>query len=236
MVFRLLKVLGFDVSAKIDAVVAGLELRAEEISDHLKQAAQEAAVIGALSASAAITGAMALGVGLIALYRGTAEAAGAYVGLEVDGAVLVVVTVLLALAAIIKSKSLSRSKIKKLRYAGEAQHTSPEHRIITHESVVDAGANATHPLAAPTAATPAVGATSDINAVEPLAFFLSKVIQEPSGDNPFVDEIMGNLRATAKGTPGEAIDRAANVIRRGDRKELALILTGAAFIGWLLTR
>jgi hypothetical protein len=64
MVFRLLNFFGLDVSAKIDAV------------------------IGALSASAAITGAMALRVGLIALYRRTAEVGGAYVGLEVDGAFL----------------------------------------------------------------------------------------------------------------------------------------------------
>ena len=60
--------------------------------DHVKQVAEEAAVIAALSAIAAVTAAMALGVGLIALYRWTADAYGVYAGLGAVGAILVAVT------------------------------------------------------------------------------------------------------------------------------------------------
>jgi hypothetical protein len=50
--------------------------------------------------------------------------------------------------------------------------------------------------------------------VEPMAFFLSKVMKYPRAENPMVDELVGNLRETARGTADEAIARAADVIRK----------------------
>jgi hypothetical protein len=85
-----------------------------------------------------------------------------------------------------------------------------------------------------TAANEAINATgSDL--VEPLAFLLSKAVKDPSVGNPVIDELIGNLRATAHGTTDEAISRAANVIRHGDKANLVVVLTGAALIGWLLS-
>ena len=94
---------GLDVPVKIEAAKASLERRVEEAADHVKQVAVGAAVIAALSAIATITAAMAVGVGLIALYRWTADAYGAYAALGVVGVILVVATVILATAAAIKS-------------------------------------------------------------------------------------------------------------------------------------
>jgi hypothetical protein len=78
----------------------------------------------------------------------------------------------------------------------------------------------------PSRATP-IASANDL--AEPLAFLLSSV------GNPLVDELILNLQTTAHGTADEAIDRATDVIRRGDRTNLVVVLTGAAFIGWLLT-
>jgi DNA-binding MurR/RpiR family transcriptional regulator len=61
-------------------------------------------------------------------------------------------------------------------------------------------------------------------------------VKYPSIGNPVVDELIGSLRTTAHGTADEAIGRAANVIRHGNRTNLVIVLTGAAFVGWLLTR
>ena len=72
--------------------------------------------------------------------------------------------------------------------------------------------------------------------MEPLAFFLPKVVKYPSIGNPVVEELIGTLRATAHGTADEAIDRAADVIRYGDRTNLVVVLVGAALGGWLLTK
>ena len=69
-----------------------------------------------------------------------------------------------------------------------------------------------------------------------MAFFLSKVVKYPRAGNPIVDELIGNLRDTADGTADEAIARAADVIRKGDRFHLVIVLSGAAIIGWLLAR
>ena len=67
-----------------------------------------------------------------------------------------------------------------------------------------------------------------------MAFFLAKVMKFPRAENRIVDELVGNLRETARGTADEAIARAADVIRKGDRIHLVVVLSGAAFIGWLL--
>ena len=111
MLFKILKLFGLDIPAKIEAVKVSLELRVEQATDHVRQLAQEAAVIAALSAIAAVAAAMATGVGLIALYRWTADAYGVYAGLGAVGAILVAVTVIFAMAA---KNSVARMKIKVL--------------------------------------------------------------------------------------------------------------------------
>ena len=72
--------------------------------------------------------------------------------------------------------------------------------------------------------------------IEPLAFLLAKYVKYPALGHPVLDEIVGNLRVTARGTADEAVERAANLVRYGDRSQLAILLGGAAFVGWLLAR
>jgi len=81
---------------------------------------------------------------------------------------------------------------------------------------------------------PPAAAASDL--VEPLALLLSKIVKYPSLGNPIVDELINSLRSTARGTADEAVNSAANMIRHGDRTNLVVVLTGAAFVGWLLSR
>jgi hypothetical protein len=238
MLFNILKRFGLDIPAKIEAVKASFELRVEQATDHVKQVAREAAIIGTLSALAAMTAAMAAGVGLIALYRWTTDAYGPYAGLGVVGVILVAATVTLATAATIKARSLAPNGIKVGRYAaGTGSITDPD--VITSASVADAAAaepySDRYSRTSFTAATPAAPTSSASDLVKPLAFVLSKFVKYPNIGNPVVDELIGNLRATAHGTADEAIDRAADVIRHGDRTNLIVVLTGAAFIGWLLS-
>ena len=51
-----------------------------------------------------------------------------------------------------------------------------------------------------------------------------------------LDELVENLGAAARGTADEAVARAANLVRYGDRQQLLVLLGGAAFVGWLLAR
>jgi hypothetical protein len=107
MLFQILKLLGLDVPAKIEALKAGLERRIEQAADRIKEAARRTAVVVFLSTFAAIMGAMAFGTGLVALYLWTAERYGPYGGLAAVGGILVVATMALATAAAREANSLT---------------------------------------------------------------------------------------------------------------------------------
>ncbi|WP_051953182.1 hypothetical protein [Methylocapsa aurea] len=231
MLPKLLKLLGLDVAAKVEAVTAGLELRLEQASEHIRQVAREATAVAVLFALAAFAGAMAVAVGLIALYLWTADAFGPYVGLGAVAGILIVITGLLLTAAIVKRRSLPSYKIKLPRY-GSAADAESEPDLIKTLSAVDGGAALGQ---APTAKPAASGASAS-DLVEPVAFLLSKVAKVPSGGSPIDKELIENSDAASLGAASAAIDRAANVVRHGDRKELTLVLFGAALVGWLITR
>jgi hypothetical protein len=245
MLFKILKLFGLDVPAKIEAVKASLERRVEQATEHVKQVAQEAAVIAALSAVAIVTAVMAVGVGLIALYFWTANAYGMYAGLGVVGAILVVVTVALAAAAAVKARSLASNGITPQRYTAGTAVTASDPDVIENAAAAEAAATqlrsdvAASDAVAPVsvaAARPAAPISSARDLVEPLAYLLPKVVKFPTIGNPAVDELIGNLAATARGTADEAVNRAANVIRQGNRANLVFVLTGAAMVGWMLAR
>jgi len=238
-VFKILKLFGLDIPAKIEAVEASLELRVEQATDHVKQVAQEAAVIAAFSAIAATSATMAVGVGLIAVYRWTAGAYGAYAGLGVVDAVLVVVTVIFATAATIKGKSLAGNRVELLRHAAGTPGVTRGPDSVTGAAAVDSAA--TEPsfsryssIPPTTGATPAAPIATASDLVEPLAFLLSKLLKYPSTGDPVVDDLIGNLRTTARGAADEAIASAANVIRHGDRTNLVVVLAGAVLAGFRL--
>ena len=113
MLFKVLKLFGLDVPAKVAAAKAVIEQRAEEVAQYAGQTVQTAAVIAALSALAGVLGAMAVGVGLYALYRVDADSYGVYAGLGVVGGVLVAAALILFLIARAKGQSLSRRRIFK---------------------------------------------------------------------------------------------------------------------------
>jgi hypothetical protein len=231
MLFNIMKMFGLDIPAKIEAVKASLELRVEQATDHVKLVARQAAVVAALYAAAALTAATAAGVGFIALYRWAAEAYGVYAGLGIVGAILIVVTAVLATAAAIKGKSLASNGIKIPHRPADS--TIADAGIANPSEVPPAGG---YSWEGPdmTRRIPPAAAASDL--VEPLALLLSKIVKYPSLGNPIVDELINSLRSTARGTADEAVNSAANMIRHGDRTNLVVVLTGAAFVGWLLSR
>jgi hypothetical protein len=233
MLFKILKVFGLDVPAQIEAAKSSLERRVERATGQIKQVAEEAAVVAALSALAIVTFAMAVAVGLIALYRWTADTYGEYVGFGVVDGILVVAAALLIAAVAIRAGSL-RSVGMKLRPAGG---TAAVLSVAGPTPIAEAAR--TEPYCPeytwtpPTTAAYPVASGRDL--VESLAYILGKYVKFPTIGNPVLDEVIGNLHVAAKGSTDEAIDRAANVIRHGDRSNIVLVLTGTAFLAWLLT-
>ena len=118
---------------------------------------------------------------------------------------------------------------------------SPEPR----DRAPDLGADVTTPAVVPAAPlvrvpAPAVFEGAPVDSagdfMEPLAFLLAKYVKFPVLGYPMLDEVVGNLRVTSRGTAEEAVERAANLVRYGDRGQLVILLGGAAVAGWLLAR
>jgi hypothetical protein len=190
--------------------------------DEVKQVSREAAVIGALAAFAALTGAAAFGVGLIGLYRWTAAAYGPNTALATVGSLLVAVTAVLTTAALIRGKSLTSNGIKSLELTEAA--------CDTRGGVSEKADNSD---AAASGQTPTSASASDL--VAPLAFFLSRVLRYPTFGNPVANECIGKVRAIESGTVEDVISRAANVIRYGNRTHFVIVLAGCTLAGWLVT-
>jgi hypothetical protein len=228
MLFKILKLFGLDVRAEVAAVKNQIDQRVGDIADRAKHVAISSALIIALSTFAGLFLTMAIGVGLIALYHTEAETYGVDLALGIVAAVLVVATLILIVAAWRLGRTLSKKP-------------SSELRDVTHK----AQNGATPPVVIPAAPPPRVPvpaasesepANSAGDFTEPLAFVLAKYVKFPVLGHPVLDEVVGNLRATSRGTAEEAVERAANLVRYGDRGQLFLMLGGAAVAGWLLAR
>jgi hypothetical protein len=226
MLFKILKLFGLDVPAKVAEAKSVIEQRIEEVADYAKQVTQTAAVIAALSAVAAILAAMAVGVGLFALYRVIAESYGVNAGLGVVAGVLIAAALVLFLIARTKGASLSKRHIfKPSTPSVTAAASAPTPAIIPLP--VNASASA---------ALAGAPAESAGDLIEPLAFLLAKYVKYPTLGHPVLNEIVGKLRMSSRSTTDEAVERVADLVRHGDRTQLLTLLGGAAFVGWLLAR
>jgi hypothetical protein len=214
MLFKILKLFGLDVPDKVAAAKFAIEQRAEEMAEYVGQTIQTAAVIAALSAFAGVLGAIAVGVGLYALYLVDADRYGVYAGLGVVGGLLVAAALILYLIARAKGQSLSRRRIFKPLSPSPTAASSPA------PSVASPGP-ASVLSHAPVEARPEPAR----DLLEPLAFLLAKYIKYPALGHPVLDELVDNLRATARGTADEAVERAANLVRYCDRNQLLVLLS-----------
>jgi hypothetical protein len=218
MLFKILKLFGLDIPAKVDAAKALIEERAAEVADRAKHTALSAAVIVALSTFAGLFLTMAMGVGLLALYHTEEAAFGMNVALGIVATVLVAATLILLTVALMLGKSLSGRHAPELRNDVATPAVAPVlpvagPAVLESESPVSAG-----------------------DFIEPVAFLLARYVKFPVLGHPVLDEIVERLRVTAHGTTEEAVERAANIVRYGDRGQLFMLLGGAAVAGWLLAR
>jgi hypothetical protein len=234
MLFKILRLFGLDVPANIEAAKASLERRVEQAAVRAGQIAKETAIIAVLFGAAMVVSAMAAGVGLFALYRWTADAYGDYAGLSIVGVILVVAAAVLIAVIAARAKTFEAVEMKPRDGAETTEVTLNTPLLRTSGSEPHAADVRTHSWMRPDTATLPAASASDL--VDPLAFFLSRYVRFPTVGNPVVDELIGNLSATAHSSTDEAIGRAAEVIRRGNRSSLVFVLTGTAFLAWLLTQ
>jgi hypothetical protein len=224
MLFKVLNLFGLDVPAKIAASPAshspqrlrpGVRTPSSPMNKNAATA-ENAATRAAISVAA--------GVGLFALYRVIAEYYGAYAGLGAVAGLLLAAASVLLLAARTRVQSLS--ELRFVRQSSSPALTSAPEKVAAQAS----------PARVPpeTAAFQADEAAADL--FEPLAFAFGKYVRFPVLGNPILDQFVGSLKASAGGTADDAVRRAANLIRRGDRTQLLAMIGGAAALGWLLAR
>jgi hypothetical protein len=216
MLFEILKALGLDVPARLNSLKADFDQRVEQTTAQVSQVAQQAALLVALYTLAAVAALLAIGVGLVALCLRVAESYGVYAGLGVVSAILLAAALLLGGIAVARSRSLGRSGAR-----------TP--RAVT-------ATRAAQPVAAP-ALPPSEGARPTAgDVVQPLAVLLSKLIWPRGQGQPMAAQFFGELGESGPGAEDSALNRAANVVRHGDRGNVLMVLTGAMVVGWLMTR
>jgi hypothetical protein len=224
MLLNILKALGLDIRGEIAAVKGQIGQRLDEVADRAKHVALTSAVIIALSTFAGLFCTMVIGIGLVALYRAETAIYGVETALAVVAAVLVIAALVLVGVAVMMGKSLVH-----------ARPSEPAKQVARSAAAASAFASAGPPQICSSApfATPADSAR---DLIEPLAFLLAKYVKYPALGHPVLDELVGKLRVSARGPADEAVERAANLMRHGDRSQLLVLLGGAAFVGWLLAR
>ncbi len=105
MLFRILKLFGIDIPARMAEVRIDLEEHFDVARDSVQQAAQTAAALAALFFLASLAALSAFAVGLIALYSWVSNNYGQFYGLAAIGGILLLMAVVMFAIAMSKAKS-----------------------------------------------------------------------------------------------------------------------------------
>ena len=231
MLFRILKLFGIDIPARMAEVRIDLEERFDLAKDSVQQAAQTAAVLAMLFFFASLAALAAFAVGLIALYSWVSRDYGQFYGLAAVGGALLLIAIIAFVTAI--------SKVNSWRDEN-ARHVAAKRRDIaqTHAQRVAAAAEALEaPKIQPSPAPPqASGATAASDLIEPLVWALSGTMKLPTLGNPAVDELFARLRSSAAGVADQSVEALVRAVSFGGQPQLFAVLGGAFFVGWFAGR
>ena len=231
MFFRLLKLAGIDVNAKLAELKADLAVKIGQTSGDLTRRAQIIGLAAGLFLSAAVLALMVLIVVLIAIYKWGELNYGTFVGLALVAGVLIVLASAFTVSALLIGKQSSRitplAPFIGATSAG-ATHVPPQP---AHS------ANDARQSAEPFASTsyPASSAKAE-DLIEPLFALFGRYTRWPQTGHLAIDHLLQQAGSRAQGTTEEAVTRAANLVRNGDRATMLSVLAAVALLGWLIGR
>ena len=228
MFFKLLKLAGLDINAKIAELKADLAFKAEQASEQVTRKARAMAIVAGLLWCAGIFALLALSVGLFALYGWGEVHYGVFTGLTLAGAVLIVLTVVLVLAALWVAKQSAHEP--------PVWHIVGESTPLPHapRQVADAGQLHMEEGLVPPPYRSSAAKPEDL--VEPLIVLLGQYLRPPETGYQAIDDLLGQIGSRARGTTEEAVARGSDLVRNGSRATMLSVLGAAALFGFLLVR
>ena len=232
MLFKILKLFGLDIPARMSEVRIDLEERFDAAKDSVEQAAKTAALLAMLFFLASAAALSTFGVGLMALYSWVSSNYGQLYGFAAIGAVLLFIAIFMFAIAISKAKSWPGESARRVAAKKLELGQARAERVAAAAEAVEGPA--IRPLLPPPQRSGATAAASDL--IEPLVWALSRTIKLPGMDNPAMDEVFARLRSSARGVAEETVEGLVRAIRYGDRPQLFAALGGAMFVGWFLGR
>lgn len=231
MLFKILKLFGIDIPARMAKVRVDVEERFDVARNSVQHAVQAGAVVAVLFLLAGLAGLSAVGVGLIALYSWVSSSYGQFYGFATIGGALLVIAIIMFASAMSKVKSWLDENPNHV--AAKKQKLAQAHaeRVAAATEAFEGPVTAQLPLAPPSS-----GATAASELVEPLMWALSSAIKLPSMNNPALDELFARLQSSARGAADETVEGLVRTVREGDRPQLLATLGAAVLVGWFLGR
>jgi hypothetical protein len=231
MFLRLLKLAGIDVNAKLAEFKADLAVKIGQTSEELTRRARIIGLAAGLLLSAVILALMVLIVVLIAIYKWGELNYGTFVGLALVAGVLIVLASAFTVSALLIGRQ--SSKFAPLApfieaTSARATHVPPQPTRSTDDArqSADAFASTSHPSSSPKA--------EDL--IEPLFALFGRYTRWPQTGHLAIDNLLQQAGSRAQGTTEEAVTRAADLVRNGDRATMLSVLAGVALLGWLIGR
>jgi hypothetical protein len=218
---------------KLEAVRDRIEGEAQSLMQHGKAVAIQMAIASALAAAAAILGLMALVAGLITLFFWLEPQVGSIAAMGIIAGCLLMIGIILAVcAAMIGRKETPR-------IAPAAASPAPTADIAAArmtEEKLDLTGRA--PLGRDYLGLGEFQPARPVTAeeVESLFAVAGQFTRLPHTGIESVDNMLRGLAPKAEEATREAVARAANLVRYGDRSTVLAILGTALAIGWAMTK
>jgi hypothetical protein len=219
MLRQLLLITG--VEQRLRAARARVEARAEEIIQHGRSVAMQVAVAAALATAAIVILVLALVAALITLFLWLQPQFGSLAATAIVGGGLLLVAALLAICALAVFR-------RKNPPAAIADIPAPAAAPVAADAVF--GGVPPEGVAAPPLQPVSV---DEVDAIFSLAGRFGRMPQ--TGIEP-IDNLVRAVTPKAEEATREAVARAANLMRHGDRTTMLTILGAAVAAGWLLTK
>jgi len=238
MLHSILQITG--IEQKLEALRSRIEGQAQSLMQQGKAVAIQMAIASALGVGAAILGLMALMAGLITLFFWLEPQVGSIAAMGIIAAGLLVVGIVLAIsAAMIGRKETPRvpavvanpvatvanpvatADIAAARMA-EAKMDLSKDDPLSRDYLGLGGFQPARPVTA--------------EEVESLFAVAGQFTRLPNTGIEQVDNMLRSLAPKAEEATREAVARAANLVRYGDRSTVLTILGAALAIGWAMTK